>query len=194
MKLPMDERYRIHRENCEEEARLDLTKNVQALLADIHDESNKGDLVHANKRIAGLNAVLAKQQLQAAERQYNASQDILTASNAVVKAVGDIHTLVGTIQGENKTTQRKIAWLNWWMMVLTVLGVLFGGAQCWSARESLDLQKASQTLPSPVLPTNNPIEQPASLSSQFSGIAPTILAPAYEPKTPTRRILVPAPQ
>lgn len=180
----------LHRLNAEHEARLDLTKNVQALLSDVHDESNKGDAVHANKRIAGLSAVLASQQVQAAEK-------LLTASNANLEILGEMKSLVESVKTESEKTQKRLDRLNRWMFALTFLGVLFAGASLWLAWESLQIQKQDNKKNETASPlakdTKNSKQAPAYPKPPIADTVPVKPAPEIVKPSPEIPPAAPAP-
>lgn len=148
------------RQTAEREAQDDLAKPIPHLLADIFDESQHAvhatrnfDLVQVlvNRRIASLNAVIARGQAEDAQK--------------VQGYLGEIHTLAQRLQHQNDLSEQKIARLNRWMLTLTIIGTLLGGG-------ALLVSVLERYAPRPSLVETQHLPAPAVEASAGTSIAP----------------------
>lgn len=121
-----------HRQTASDEATRDLSKDPKTLLDDIHDELLRTDRkpevnqLHANKRIASM--------------QVKTSLDMLHLLKAELAVSRNSKDLLNSLQAYAEKTERRIASnevavasLNRWMLVLTLIGLVFAGLQAWFA-------------------------------------------------------------
>lgn len=134
----------LHRANAESEAQLDLTKDILPLLSDVHDEANKGDLVHANKRLASLNAVIANKSAQASSDLLSATLQAAATEKAYAARAETLLTAIKDVADRAETdrieSERKINRLNSWMIRLTVAGLAASAIAVCLAVWGLSLQ------------------------------------------------------
>ena len=203
-----------HREKAKKEATEDWNKPILHLLTDVHDEllrpdhTDPGRQRDATKRIASLNAVIARKHTESSNEQLRttaqAAETQAAYSEQSIALLGSIDSLAKALGDKSESDGRKIWWLNLWMLTLTVFGVGFAGCslryQYLEREEKLKAQRdlaahaandskesKSADLTSKPLP---PAPSPANpaIDAGKTTIAPPSLTPTPEPQNSPKEV------